>query len=121
MNADLVELVADVRRRCRAADREEARAIANLPDQDLLWLVANGWQPPADAPARSASSRGRNAFVLTTAQYEEYKAAVAGAQQIRWQLVATPRDSPRVAELRLKLQRAAEDIRALSDQWTVER
>ncbi len=116
--SELAELVDDVRRRCRASDREEARAVAELPDQDLLWLVANGWQPPSAAPARRSAGRGE--FVLTVEQYGEYRAALQRAQDLKTLLElarAHDADSDQVAELRLRLHREAEEIRAMAEGW----
>lgn len=123
MNDTLADLIADVRQRCRDCDREEAQAIADLPDQDLVWLVANGWQPPAAAPARPANAGTWGSFVLTQEQYREYLEAVTRAKETRNLLNVTQArgNTAAIAELRLLLQRQADEIRALSDQWQVER
>lgn len=121
------ELLADTRARCRASDREEAQAIAELPDQDILWLLANQWQPPGPVlePERRRSA-GSGAFVLTVGEFRAYQDAVDQARRIKDQLELAERkrlggeDERWPAELRLLLQEKAAQVQAMAEGWKQE-
>lgn len=109
--------LADVRRRVSGV----SDGLAALHDSDLLWLVANGWQPPAGGPARHVWGDG---WRLTTAQYEAYRRTVAEAQQIRDLLTTADRvgglgiDSSReVGQLRAALRQKAAELQAMVEEW----
>lgn len=118
---DLAELVADVRRRLRASTHETAQTIAYLHDSDLLWLLANGWEPPAPTP----SARPRTgAFVLTTEQFHAYQQAVQEAQEVKQMLqLMKASDVARaesIGELQADLCRRADGLRAMAAEWKPE-
>ena len=121
---DLTELVADVRRRLRMAEDERARSIADLPDSDLVWLLANGWEPPAPRPVRRTAATV-DAFVLTVEQYEAYQRTVREAQEIkvRLQLAEAHRSlssmdrSEVEVALRYELRLKAERLQSMAEEW----
>lgn len=112
----------DIRRRLRAVS-DEADALDALTDADLLWLLANGWKPPeVEAPARPRPPA--SSFVMTTAQYEEYKRTVQDAVAIRGVLdleeaYGGEHKDQRVKELRAALRAKSEELKALSESWVV--
>lgn len=117
----LEEVLADVRRRLRAQSVEAARAIADLPDTDLLWLLGNGWEPPA-APAAQPSRPSDGAFVLTRQQYDDYRTVIAEAQEIKNLLTITERqfaaNPDTVAQLRAALRQKAYRLQEMSRGWS---
>lgn len=123
MDPEVIDLGA-LRRRLRAVS-DETGALAALTDADLLWLLANGWEPPGVEVQRAANPATDSCFVLTTAQFHAYRQKVDDARAIKELLRIEERaaglvgegDGERVEILRAALRRCLADLQEMSAGW----